>query len=529
MTIKILQIGYLNWASQVEKLPEDLEWFFCKPENIQNFLKLEEERLLAEILKDMTKQDNLIEKPKIHIHFNAIVITDYLEEIQLEPLIDTIEAYSLFCSAELDLSSDSPNGIFQRKILRKLEKSKDISTCINFLYQVLFSSQYGAKLKIPEIDINPNFRGMVQRNGHVNTQFTGNFGEDFQQLFTYRYNLSSFPVALELWQEYEKVKGNCHIQLVITPMRRGSLYELMDSLIYNEDDLKNLIILESNPEEIGFYAVSIYAKGEGSLSFGPLHWRYSRQGLGDLVLGGGRYSDERRQEFFYYFNPGDMKPPLNVYFSGFRPAEGFEGFGMMKSLNSPFMLIADPRLEGGCFYIGTDQYETKIIEVIQKSLDYLGFSSSELILSGISMGSFAATYYAVDLNPAAVIVGKPFTNLGDTVSGLKLKRPDEFETSADMLLNITHGLTEIQIDEFNQKLWKKYHKASFKDTQFAIGYMKNDDYDSCATQRLTNYLSQKGVHIYSVGYEGRHNDNSQAINKWFKQQFKRILEDQFGR
>ena len=58
--MKILQIGYLNWASQVEKLPEDLEWFFCKPENIQNFLKLEEEKLLAEFLKDMTKQDNLM-------------------------------------------------------------------------------------------------------------------------------------------------------------------------------------------------------------------------------------------------------------------------------------------------------------------------------------------------------------------------------------------------------------------------------------------------------------------------------------
>ena len=242
MTMKILQIGYLNWASQVEKLPEDLEWFFCEPENIQNFLKLEEERLLAEVLKNMMKQDKLIEKPKVHIQFNAIVITDYLEEKQLEPLMDTIEAYSLFCGAELNLSSDSPNGIFRRKILRKLEKSKEISSCINFLYQVLFSSQYGAKLKIPEIDINPNFRGMVQRKGHVNTQFTGDFGEDFQQLFTYRYNLSSFPVALELWQEYEKVKGNCHIQLVITPMRRGSLYELMDSLNAHLDVISERLI-----------------------------------------------------------------------------------------------------------------------------------------------------------------------------------------------------------------------------------------------------------------------------------------------
>ena len=361
--MKILQIGRLNWASQVEKLPEDLEWLFCEPEYIQNFLKLEEEKLLAESMKRMVKHDVLLEKPKIHIHFNAIVITDYLEELQLEPLMNTIEAYSLFCSAELELSSTSSDGIFRRKMLRKLERSRDISSCINFLNQVLFSSQYGAKLKIPEIDINPGFEGIVQRNGHVNTQFTGNFGENFQQLFTYRYNLSSFPVALELWQEFEKIKGNCQIQLEITPMRRGSLYALMDSFTYNEDELKDPIILEPKPEEIGFYVVSIYARGVGSLTFGPLHWRYSRQGLGNLVLGGGRFSDERRQEFFYYFNPGDMKPPLNVYFSGFRPAEGFEGFGMMKAFNSPFMLIADPRLEGGCFYIGTDQYEEKIIEV----------------------------------------------------------------------------------------------------------------------------------------------------------------------
>ena len=57
MTMKILQIGYLNWASKVEKLPEDLDSFFCKPENIQNILKLEEERLLAETLKNTIKQD----------------------------------------------------------------------------------------------------------------------------------------------------------------------------------------------------------------------------------------------------------------------------------------------------------------------------------------------------------------------------------------------------------------------------------------------------------------------------------------
>ena len=34
---------------------------------------------------------------------------------------------------------------------------------------------------------------------------------------------------------------------------------------------------------------------------------------------GGRFTDEKRDEFIHYFNPGDMKPPLNVYFSGYRP------------------------------------------------------------------------------------------------------------------------------------------------------------------------------------------------------------------
>ncbi len=34
-----------------------------------------------------------------------------------------------------------------------------------------------------------------------------------------------------------------------------------------------------------------------------------------------------------------MKPPLNVYFSGYRTAEGFEGYYMMKRMNAPFFMI----------------------------------------------------------------------------------------------------------------------------------------------------------------------------------------------
>lgn len=47
-----------------------------------------------------------------------------------------------------------------------------------------------------------------------------------------------------------------------------------------------------------------------------------------------------------------------------------------------------PRIEGGAFYLGSEDYENGIKDVIQGALDYLGFTHDQLILSGLSMGSF---------------------------------------------------------------------------------------------------------------------------------------------
>ena len=38
---------------------------------------------------------------------------------------------------------------------------------------------------------------------------------------------------------------------------------------------------------------------------------------------------------------------------------------MMKRMNAPFILIADPRIEGGAFYLGSKNYEQAIRKVIQ--------------------------------------------------------------------------------------------------------------------------------------------------------------------
>ena len=91
------------------------------------------------------------------------------------------------------------------------------------------------------------------------------------------------------------------------------------------------------------------SKGEGTLTIGALHKRLSHGPLGEMTVGAKTLRDHKRQEIFAYFHPGDMKSPLNIYFSGYRPAEGFEGFGMMRAMVVPLFSFLDPRLEGGSF------------------------------------------------------------------------------------------------------------------------------------------------------------------------------------
>lgn len=522
--MKVLQIGSQSWVEHLDQLPEDLDWYWTPIHAIPEFLETLREIELAKLPIPVEGQP----QPKLRLRFDVIVITESLAEEKLTPLINMVEAYGLYVDKGINLEPGQPYGIFRRKMLRQLDVDGDHLAKIEFLQLTHFGSQYGAKLKLPDIDINQDFRGEVFYDGHVAVHLKGDFGQDFSPLLTFRYNLGTFPVALEIWLEHFKVSGNPEIRVELTPMQKGSLHGFMEPIILTEEQLVEPYVLPRD-EEVGFYTVSVLAKGQGELGFGPLHWRYSRIGMGRFVLGGERYSDKKKQEFIYYFNPGDMKPPMNVYFSGFRTAEGFEGYGIMKSLKGPFMLIGDPRLEGGGFYIGSPELESKIVEVIQESLDYLGFDKSDLILSGLSMGTFGALYYAADFDPYAVVIGKPFTNVGDTVAAMKLKRPDEFETSADVLRNVTGGAGEANIQQLNQRFWDKFNQSTFDQTTFAIAYMENDDYDAQATARLIDALSDKKAHIYAKGYEGRHNDNSRAINKWFMRQYVQLLEDGYGR
>lgn len=131
-----------------------------------------------------------------------------------------------------------------------------------------------------------------------------------------------------------------------------------------------------------------------------------------MTVGAKTLRDHKRQEIFAYFHPGDMKPPLNIYFSGYRPAEGFEGFGMMRAMGSPFILFSDPRLEGGSFYMGSEELENQITAFIDQHLDLLGFEPKDMNFSGLSMGTFGALYYGALYSPHAILVGNPLSTWG---------------------------------------------------------------------------------------------------------------------
>ncbi len=237
----------------------------------------------------------------------------------------------------------------------------------------------------------------------------------------------------------------------------------------------------------------------------------------------------RREEAFCYFDPGDLKPPLNVYFSGYKTLQGFEGYFMVKTLGCPFLLISEPRLEGGSFYMGSEEYEQIYVDMIRRHMDELGFTSDQVILSGLSMGTFGALYYGCDIRPHAMIVGKPLASIGNVAANEKHLRPGGFPTSLDILRFQCSGSEEENIEKLNEKFWEKFEKTNWSHSKFAVAYMLEDDYDTDAYTTMLSRLQSDGVQAYGKGIHGRHNDDTTGIINWFLNQYKKILREDFGR
>lgn len=489
--IKVLQIGGKNKQKELE-IPTNVEWIYMKSDQL-----------------DFNSGDR----------FDVVLIEEELDDLELGIIDAYVDAYHLLINDHYKLHYK--NHPFASRKCAVYYRETDLKNMVKKFPIHYFSGQEGYAVDLSELHVNMSHKVRVE--GKSTLIISGTF-ENTELVSLKR----GFPIKkdepMEVWIEYKKSKG-MKLSVQAFEIQEGSVSNIIKTWNFANEDLKKPLSFTSHVN--GSINMIIYASGEGSIQLGDIHIRRSRQGAGAFLVGGKLHKDASRAEFISYFDPGNLKPPLNVYFSGYRTAEGFEGYYMMKSLKHPFLLIGDPRLEGGSFYIGLQDYEDKIQKVIKKTLESCGFTSDQLLLSGLSMGSFGALYYGAKLSPHGIIVGKPLVNLGTMAGNETLFRPGGFPTSFDVLKNNTHALTSEAIQNLNQKFWQVFDQAKFHQTKLVISYMRQDDYDRNAFENLVEHTKEKDVLIYGKGIEGRHNDNTSAIVKWFITQYKYVLKKDF--
>ncbi len=499
--IHILQLGKKNWNEIYELTPEihlDYVDSFAKPP----------------------------EKP-----YDICFLDRQPMDKEISLLHREIKAYTLFITEKIEGNgtkiSDGTKWLCQCKKAKRI-LSGEVQQFLNKEAKYFYSKPYGEKLNPKDFTIAHGFSGKIRWNGNCCVVLEGDFGNSSKQIAFWRYNVPLFRgQSIDFWLEYFKTV-NVSITMTITSYAIGSISQVLNQWEFTESDLGNVIQIQGGTVD-GWLFISLNAKGQGGLQIIALHDRYSRGKHGYFLPGGERYVTSGREEVFCYFDPGDLKPPLNVYFSGYKRAQGFEGYYMMKGMGSPFLLLSEPRLEGGGFYMGTPEYENLFADIITNHMTELGFTYDQVIISGLSMGAFGALYYACDIRPHAVIVGKPLASVGNVAANEKYLRPGGFPTSLDVLRYQCGSLEEDAIERLNRKFWDKFDAVDWGDSKFIISYMLEDDYDMDAYHKLLSHLKSEGVQIYGKGIHGRHNDNTNAIVNWFVTQYRKILQEDFGR
>ncbi|MGT2926285.1 accessory Sec system protein Asp2 [Streptococcus cuniculipharyngis] len=534
----ILQIGYDNWAERYP-IPANLDWRHVHPEALVDLVEARQDLLnhnkqLEELMEQASlSSDNHqvmaeLEAQKEPVpDYRLLLITDDFFSADLSALQDWIEAYEVFYPSGLRVTTSSLADFLRQKKAQSFDEPP-----VEFLLtlsKISFKKPYGAKLPLRHFLLAPQLRCyQVCYQGSASLHLTGDFGRTYRFLGNFSYNIPYDKTSsLDFWQEFT-LDGTCELLIKITLLAQGAAGQVLHEWHISGPDLAEQYHIDANQE--GYLAVSLWVKGQGQLNLGPLHYRFSRKGYGQFIFGGQRYADASGQEFHYYLNPGDAKPPLMVYFSGWRTAEGFEGFPMMKKLKAPFLLICDPRLEGGSFYWGSPDFENAIKKVIQESLLSLGFKEGDdLILSGLSMGTFGALYYASFLRPHALVLGKPLTNLGQIALRERLERPAGFPTSLDILQGFAGDLTPQSASQLNQRFWQVFQSANLAQTTIYATYMTEDDYDQRALNDLLEATKINGARLVARPWPGRHNDGTREVATWFQHQYGQLLKEDFGR
>lgn len=507
---KLFQIG----GARLPKLSELVEAYDYHPLDISEGLQAELLRLQA------------LEKDEINNSTDLFLLRkEAMFQLETIDLI-RLPSHQIFYET-LEGASEAEVSILKLKgaqLVNLTDQGEGFSQFINQNYV----KPWGTSLYHRRVEIHPDFEGNVTKKGSSKVILEGIFGlDDFQQVLVWKNN----------WGGSGRVKFYPEISA------SGSVSYYFRAYYKNGTTHSGIITHDFSAEQIragevffdlGFSEFpvnfALFIKGQGKVQVGALHLRYGLSGENFLAMGGKRLVQKGHmgEELGVYFNAGDLKPPLNVYFSGFRPSEGYEGRWMMGSLGSPFLLVYDPRLVGGAFYRGPE-LEEALVKEIQEKLDLLGFSNKELVLSGLSMGTYASFYYGAQLEPHAIVVGKPLANIGGLAVHSRIFSPYDWDLAMDTLIHLTGTLTKESASALDEAFWKEFESADFSETTFIIAHMLQDT--DLPFKRIFNHLKQNypSAKVLHKGLEGRHNDDTPGVTSWFYKQYQQLLISDFAR
>ena len=463
--------------------------------------------------------------------FEVVILDREITSDEFDYLIRFMRAYCLFITEKVPLKEESKTQqLFIRKMGKRIS-AEELQLLLEEELPDYFPGSYGEKYKLQNIAVAQGFKGKVSWKGLERVELEGDYGNELTQIVFWRNNLPfAEDQSIEFWLEYEK-DDTVEISLEISILQYiyGTDPQFPNVWNFSERELDDIICITNRNGKAGHIFVSLKAKGKGRLSVIALHDRASRRGKGIFMPGGKRRVTSQREEIFYYFDPGNLKPPLNVYFSGYKTQEGFEGYSMMRNMQHPFLLIAEARLEGGSLYIGSEEYENTLEGILREHIEKLGFKNSDVILSGLSMGTFGAFYYGCKIRPNTILVGKPLASIGNMAGNERLKSPGGSHSWLDVLHKVYGSLDPDAIEQMNHRFWDMFDHTDWSKTRFAVAYMIEDELDGNAYENLQFHLKDAGARIYGKGLHGRHNDNTPGIVRWFRSQYRAIMENDFDK
>ena len=381
------------------------------------------------------------------------------------------------------------------------------------------------QLQADQALVRRRFVDSAELEGKFFLRLEGDFGRAYQTILSWT---ESLPIeagtAFTFWPEFTR-SGDIRLQYVLClqPVGEGGEPE-----IRVVEEMSRPFQLEACPYGRQL-SVSLRAQGKGHFTIGALHVREAVENGAAFLPGSLWMADSGREEVFSYFNPMDRKEPLTVVFAGRRPQEGFDGTELLEEIRSPILLLSDPRLGGGCGYLGSEQYERNVEARILDAIAWLKLSPEQVIFTGNSMGAVGALYYGARIHPAAYVLGRPVINLGSTAQRERIQRPGGFPVSLDILRRLTGGVGRENAEALDRKMQERLQKGAFRRAEMAVAYMQEDDYDPEAYLDLLRGLRGQECKIYGKGFSGRHNDSQEEVREWLNLQYHRIRRERYGR